>query len=116
MTALLATTALLAQAAAPAAGEPQQPNPILSLAPMVLFGLGFYFLLIRPQQKKAKEIAQKQAELKSGDKVATSAGIIGKVVTINDNEVTIEVASGVRIPFLRNAIVEFYADEPAAKA
>src|SRR6476646_1402517 len=121
MTSLLAQIAILAQdtaagaAAAPAAGAPAgaapQPAPMWqSLLPMVLFGAGFYFLLIRPQQKKAKETAQKQSELKTGDKVATAAGIIGKVVSLDEKSVTLQVSEGVRIPFQRSAIVEFLGD------
>lgn len=124
MTSLLAkTTCLLADAAAtatsaPAAGAPGAAGPkpgfdLASLLPMVLFGAGFYFLLIRPQQKKAKETAKKQAELKTGDKVATAAGIIGKVVSLDDKTVTLQVSEGVRIPFQRVAIVEFLGDETA---
>ena len=113
MTSLFAQVAVLAQQAAPAAGQPEAPNPIVSLLPMVLFGVGFYFLLIRPQQKKAKETAEKQSSLKTGDKVATSGGIVGKVVSVEDTQVTLEVSSGVRIPFLRTHIVEFFAEESA---
>lgn len=126
MTHLLATTFNLLAQTAPAAGAPAagaaKPQPgfdVTSLLPMVLFGAGFYFLLIRPQQKKAKEIAKKQSELKTGDKVATSSGIVGKVVSIDDTAktVTLQVSEGVRIPFQRAAIVEFLSEEPvAAKA
>lgn len=113
MTSLLA---LLAQTA-PSADASAQAAPagggFMMLAVYALFFGGFFFLFIRPQQKKAKETAQKQASLKTGDRVATSGGIIGKVVTVEDTQVTLEVASGVRIPFLRNHIVEFFADEAA---
>lgn len=112
MTSLLAQIAILAEDAASAsAGE--KPNMLMNLLPMVLFGAGFYFLLIRPQQKKAKETAQKQASLKNGDRVATSAGIIGKVVSIDDKSVTLQVSEGVRIPFQRSHITEFLADDTA---
>lgn len=113
MSLLSASAVFLAEQSAPAAGQPEAPNPLVSLLPMALFGLGFYFLLIRPQQKKARETAQKQASLKTGDKVSTSGGIIGKVVTVEDAQVTLEVASGVRIPFRRDHIVEFFADDSA---
>lgn len=124
MTSLLAKTLILADAAAtaaapataaPAAGaaKPQPGFDLTSLLPMILFGAGFYFLLIRPQQKKAKETAKKQSELKTGDKVATAAGIIGKVVSLDDKTVTLQVSEGVRIPFQRVAIVEFLGDDTA---
>jgi preprotein translocase subunit YajC len=118
MTSLLAQIAILAQDAAAAsaaapAGAPAQPPAWQTPLIMVLFAASFYFLLIRPQQKKAKETAQKQSSLKTGDKVATSAGIIGKVVSIDDKSVTLQVSEGVRIPFQRSAIVEFLADDTA---
>jgi preprotein translocase subunit YajC len=115
MSSLLAQIAILAEdaaAAAPAASG-EKPSMLMNLLPMILFGAGFYFLLIRPQQKKAKETAQKQASLKNGDRVATSAGIIGKVVSIDDKSVTLQVSEGVRIPFQRSHITEFLAEETA---
>ena len=57
----------------------------------------FYFLLIRPQQKKAKEHKALLDALKKGDQVKTAGGIHGKVTAINDNVVTVEIASGVNI-------------------
>lgn len=114
MTSLLAQIAILAQDA-PAAPVGDKPNMLMNLLPMILFGAGFYFLLIRPQQKKAKETAKKQAALKNGDKVATSSGIIGKVVSLDDKSVTLQVSEGVRIPFQRAHITEFLSDD-AAKA
>jgi preprotein translocase subunit YajC len=113
MTSLLAQIAILAEDAAAAAPAGDKPNMLMNLLPMILFGAGFYFLLIRPQQKKAKETAQKQASLKNGDRVATSAGIIGKVVSIDDKSVTLQVSEGVRIPFQRSHITEFLADDTA---
>ncbi|HEX7226546.1 MAG TPA: preprotein translocase subunit YajC, partial [Candidatus Binatia bacterium] len=57
----------------------------------------FYFLLIRPQQKKAKEHQQMLGKLKKNDEVMTSGGIYGKVIALTDNIVTLEVAPNVRI-------------------
>ena len=112
MTSLLARLSFLAQessapAAAPGAAWVQ---PVV----MVLFIAGFYFLLIRPQMKQQKELAKKQSALKSGDKVATSSGIVGKVVSLDDSIVTLELSTGVRIPFRRAHIVEFQSEEAKA--
>ena len=82
--------AFLAQAT-PAAGGPPQ-NPIMAFLPMVLLVVVFYFILIRPQQKRAKEQTKMLAALKSGDKVITSAGIVGTVVTVKDTTVSIRSA------------------------
>ncbi len=72
-------------------------SSLLSFMPLVLiFGL-FYFLLIRPQQKKKKEHKDMVAAMKVGDEVATSDGLLGKVIALDDNFVTIDVAQGVSI-------------------
>lgn len=70
------------------------------LFPILIF-VAFYFFLIRPQQKKQKELDSK---LKKGDRVFTNAGIIGKIVDMNERRVTLEVAKGVNMTFLRSAI------------
>lgn len=69
----------------------------------ILFGI-FYFLLIRPQQKKQKEIREMIANLTHGDMVMTSGGIQGKVVALTETVVTLEVADKVRIKVDRNYI------------
>ncbi len=76
----------LAQAT-PAAAPPQ--NPIMAFLPMILLVVVFYFILIRPQQKRAKEQAKMLEALKSGDKVGTASGIIGVVITVKDRVVTL---------------------------
>jgi preprotein translocase subunit YajC len=78
--------AFLAEAAPAAA--PQQ-NPIMAFLPMILLVVVFYFILIRPQQKRAKQQAKMLEALKSGDRVGTASGIIGVVVTVKDKIVTV---------------------------
>jgi preprotein translocase subunit YajC len=73
------------------------PGQLLSFLPLVLIFVVFYFLLIRPQQKKAKQHQDMLGKLKKNDEVMTSGGIYGKVVTLADNVVTLEVAPNVRI-------------------
>ena len=70
----------------------QQQNPIVAFLPMILLVVVFYFILIRPQQKRAKEQAKMLSALKSGDKVITSAGIVGSVITVKDTTVSIRSA------------------------
>jgi preprotein translocase subunit YajC len=62
-----------------------------------VFVVIFYFLLIRPQQKKAKEHQALVSKLSTGDEVVTTGGILGKVTEVGDSFVTIEVADGVRL-------------------
>jgi preprotein translocase subunit YajC len=64
---------------------------------MVVFVVIFYFLLIRPQQKKAKEHQALVSKLSAGDEVVTTGGILGKVTEVGDSFVTIEIADGVRV-------------------
>jgi preprotein translocase subunit YajC len=74
-------------------------SAITSLVPLVImFGI-FYFILIRPQQKKAKEHKALLEALKKGDHVVTAGGMHGKISAVEDNIVTIEVANNVNIKF-----------------
>jgi len=84
----------LAQAAAPAAGSPAQPQQPawLGFAPMILLVVVFYFILIRPQQKRTKELAKLVSSVKSGDKIITASGIIGTVITVKDKTVSLRSA------------------------
>ncbi|MEO1193130.1 MAG: preprotein translocase subunit YajC [Pseudomonadota bacterium] len=78
---------------------------IMSLLPLVLIFVVFYFLLIRPQQKRAKEHRNMVANLRRGDRVVTGAGFVGQVTkTLNDNEVQVEIAEGVRVKVIRGTI------------
>ena len=81
----------LAQATAPQTGQPQQPV-WMTFAPMILLVVVFYFILIRPQQQRAKQQAKLIANLKSGDKVVTASGIIGVVITVKDQTVSLRSA------------------------
>ncbi len=94
----------VAYAANGAAGA-TQGGGILSLLPLVLIFGVFYFLLIRPQQKKAKEHQQLLSDLKKGDLVVTSGGIQGKITGLTDRVVTLEVAENVRIKVSRPYIM-----------
>ena len=101
--------------AAPAAGAPPSPEGgLMSLLPLVLMFVAFYFFLIAPQRKQQKAIAKFQSELKVGDSVMTSAGIFGRVVSLQDTKVTLQVAEGVRLVFLRTAVLSADESEKAS--
>jgi preprotein translocase subunit YajC len=86
-------TEILALATPPSNGQPgTQPNPLVSFLPMILLVVVFYFILIRPQQQRAKQQKKLLEGLKSGDKVMTSAGLIGTVITVKDKSVTLRSA------------------------
>ena len=101
---MIATTSLfLAQAAASAEGTPA-PNALMQLFPLVILAVLFYFLLIRPQQKRQKEHAQLLGKLKVGDKVVTSSGIHGLIANVKERIVVLKVADNVKIEFDKSAI------------
>jgi preprotein translocase subunit YajC len=77
---------------------------IAQFVPLVLIFIVFYFLLIRPQQKKAKEHKNYLANLKKGDKVITGGGMYGQIIGLTDTVVTLEIADNVRIKITRGAI------------
>lgn len=78
---------------------------IKALIPLVLFGAVFYFLLFRPQQKKAKDQQTMIAALRRGDRVVTQGGLFGVVSKLdNDGEITVEFAPDVQIKVLRAAV------------
>jgi preprotein translocase subunit YajC len=88
-------------------------NPIFMFAAM---GAIMYFLVIRPQSKKAKEHQKMLSELKKGDDVSTQGGIIGKISGMKDGEVTLQLQEGVRVRVLRSAITGVYTGAtPGAK-
>ena len=97
-----------AYAAAQGAGGASEAGPLWSfVVPMVLMVAIFYFLLIRPQQKKAKEHKALLDNLKKGDRVITNGGVIGIIVNIDDQIVNLEIADKVRIEMGRPYIAGF---------
>jgi len=80
-------------------------NGFAQLVPLILIMVIFYFLLIRPQQKRAKEHNTMIDSLKKGDKVVTNGGIFGQIIDVKDNFLKIEIAENVRIKVKRDAII-----------
>lgn len=99
---------------APAAGG---PDLLTSLLPLVLIFVVFYFLMIRPQQKRMKEHRSLISNLRRGDRVVTGGGLIGLVTrVISDTEVQIEIAEGVRVRVVRSTITSVLGRGEPAKA
>jgi preprotein translocase subunit YajC len=91
-----------APAAAPAVGR----DGLSPLIPMALIFVVLYFLMIRPQQKRAKQHQEFITNLKRGDLVVTNGGIIGTIKTVSDRFVTLEVDNDVHLKMLRSQIAE----------
>ncbi len=79
-------------------------NFLLQLAPMLVIGVLFWFLLIRPQQKRAKEHAALLSALTKGDEVVTTSGILGRVVKVDETYFVLEIAEGVEVVVQRAAV------------
>lgn len=88
-----------------AAAAPAKGSSLMSLLPMflILFLL-MYFIIIRPQSKRTKQHKELLANLKTGDEVITNGGMLGKIVKISDNFMTIEIAEGVKITVQKAAV------------
>jgi preprotein translocase subunit YajC len=101
----------IAQVAVPGAGDFMQ-----MVLPLVMIMGVFYFLLIRPQQKKAKEHQAMLSKVAKGDTVITQGGLIGKVTKIvDDNEIQVEVGENVKVRVLRGGIHEVRSKGEPAK-
>ncbi|RLC25541.1 MAG: preprotein translocase subunit YajC [Deltaproteobacteria bacterium] len=81
-----------------------QPGGFTAFIPLIIMFAIFYFLLIRPQQKKSKQHREMISALKKGDRVVTSGGIHGRITSADDNTVTVEIADRVRIKINRGNI------------
>ena len=86
-----------AQDAAPAGG-------LMSFLPLIVIFIIFYFLLIRPQMKRAKEHKQLVSQLGKGDEVVTNGGLLGRITDVGESFVTVELADNVQIKVQKHAI------------
>ncbi|HEY0793000.1 MAG TPA: preprotein translocase subunit YajC [Chthoniobacterales bacterium] len=114
---MIATILFLAQQAAPAGPGPSpQSNMLTSFLPFVFMIVIFYFLLIRPQQKRQKAHQNLLTSLKTGDRVVTSSGMHGLIANVKDSTVVLKVADNVKIEFDKSAIANVNrSSEVAAK-
>ncbi len=98
-------------------GQAGQAGGIAGFLPIIILFAIFYFLLIRPQQKKAKEHKAMIDNLKTGNRVVTSGGIFGTIVSLDDTAVGLEIAEKVKIKVARSNIAGLVnGNEAAAKA
>jgi len=81
-------------------------NMLMQFGPLLLLPILFYFMILRPQQKRAKEHQDMLTALKRGDNVVLNSGLIGKVVRVEDKEVGLEVAQGVTVKVVKSMIAE----------
>lgn len=87
-----------------AQGAPAAADPLLSMLPLLLVFVVFYFFLIRPQTKRQKEHKEMVSKLAVGDEIVTGGGVLGKVTELGDQFVQVEVADGVRVRIQRHTI------------
>jgi preprotein translocase subunit YajC len=85
-------------------GAPAAPSPLIQFAPLVILVVIFYFMLIRPQMKRTKEHRQMLTSLAKGDEAVTSGGMAGRIVSISENYVGLEVADNVTIKVQKSAV------------
>ena len=95
-----------AQTAPAAAAGGDMQSTLMNMLPLVLMFVVLYFVMIRPQMKKQKEHKAMIDALAKGDEVATAGGLLGKVIKLSDNAVTLEIATGVEVQLQRSAVVQ----------
>jgi len=100
----------------PGGGEPAgddggSSNPFGGLLPIFVIGIIFWVLLIGPERKARKKQEQVRKELKKGDEVMTTGGLFGKIAAIDGEKITLQIADGVRVKYLRQAVQGRVGDE-----
>ena len=93
----------IAQTAAPAASA---SGGLMSMLPLVLMFVVLYFVMIRPQMKRQKEVKAMLEALTKGDEVVTAGGLLGKVSTLTDSHIGLQIANGVEVQMQRSAVVQ----------
>ena len=93
---------LISDAFAQAGGD--AGGSLFSLLPLVVIFVLFYFLLIRPQQKRAKQHKEMVAALSKGEEVVTNGGLLGKVTDVDDNFISLEISSGLTVKVQRQSV------------
>ncbi len=109
---MLISPAYAQSAGAPAGGA----FDLFSFLPIIAIFVVFYFLLIRPQQKKAKEHKAMISSVRRGDRIVTGGGILGTVTKVRNGEVDVEVSGGVRIRVLQSTIADIQSRTTPAAA
>ena len=101
---MFATPAFAQTAAGPPTGGPQ--DLLIQFLPLVGLVVLFYFLMIRPQQRRMKQHQQMITNLKRNDTVVLNSGVVGKVVRVEDKEIGLEIAQGVTVKVVKGMIAE----------
>ena len=99
----------ITEAFAQTGGGSSTSSLLIQFAPIVLIFVIMYFLILRPQRQKARMHQELVANLRRGDTVVTSGGLIGKVAKVEDNELLVELAEGVRVRVVRGTVTEVRA-------
>lgn len=102
----------IAYAMAPPAGGGGGAGGFASFVPLILMFVIFYFLLIRPQQKKAKQHREMISNLKKGDRIMTNGGLYGRIVGMDGDSISLEVAEKVRVKVNRGYVGSLIQDSP----
>ena len=97
-----------AQGAAPAGGP---AGGLVTLIPFIAMFFIFYFLIIRPQQKRQREHEKLLAGLKKGDRVSTAGGLLGTVVGVHDDRVVLKIAENVKVEQLKSTVTAVLAEK-----
>ena len=94
-----------------------EPSIFQMFLPLILIFAVFYFLLIRPQQKKAKQHNEMLAAIRRGDRIVTGGGIIGTIARVNDNELLVDISENVRVTVMRGTVADVLTKtEPVANS
>ena len=104
-----------AMGAAPAGGAEGQGNPLMGIAPLLIMFVIFYFLLIRPQQKKAKQHRELLGGLRRGDRIITGGGLYGRIEEVNGDELTINLGNDQMVKVNRNFVSGLAENQPKPK-
>jgi preprotein translocase subunit YajC len=86
------------------AQDATQPGGLMSFLPLIIIFIIFYFLLIRPQMKRAKEHKKLVSELANGDEVVTNGGLLGRITKVSESFVTLELADNVQVKIQKHAV------------
>lgn len=95
---------LISDAWAEAAPAAPQDAGLMGFVPLIVIFILFYFLLIRPQMKRAKEQRKMVESLAKNDEIVTSGGLLGKIIDVEEGFITVEIAEGVRVKMQKNAV------------
>ena len=86
------------------AAAPGQPDPIMTFLPLIVLFALFYFMIIRPQMKRAKDQKSMQETIAKGDEVITAGGQVGRVVKVSEQDLTLDIGGGVESHFQRGTV------------